>query len=475
MESTEPLQQHCDYLLQEDSPFIVAERLTDLALVDDQINRLNDHIRDVHRTRSDFLYHSNQIHSPATTLPIEVLSAIFCHLVDPELRPSEPTTSSHTHLRQSFILSSVSSHWRQAALGTSELWEKIEAEVYEHPRLSGHVISAIQHCASYAHTLNISLSLPYWHSSGLLDTFTSAFFSTEIIAKVRRLKVYRVPPQWLYLISQLHDLRSLTLERHFQSQPLEGPEYRGKPITLPASLRSFYLRNVPTHGLPFLDQCQNLVKCEYRPEIEFIAPPGLISFSKPLVFTQLIWLVIPAQNGLQTIDSVKHLQMPSLKYLEIENHGIGKISPHVIIRFCSQASATLVKLKLTGSAFRFSLDDSRSLFRLLPCLRRLYIDSNRDIDCLPQLRKLSMSQIRSFETSYPSPPYVHTIMDLLRSRRSREGPIFLIDISGYQLNAMDPELKEEFKSAVEGYQIEVRNSGERVEFLDYGTDDSQEE
>lgn len=86
-----------------------------------------------------------------------------------------------------------------------------------------------------------------------------------------------------------------------------------------------------------------------------------------------------------------------------------------------------------------------------------------------------MSQIRSFETSYPSPPYVHTIMDLLRSRRSREGPIFLIDISGYQLNAMDPELKEEFKSSVEGYQIEVRNSGERVEFLDYGTDDSQEE
>ncbi|KAF7760049.1 hypothetical protein Agabi119p4_11744 [Agaricus bisporus var. burnettii] len=202
MESTEPFQ-HCDYLLQDDSPHIVAARLMDLAQVNDQINRVNDHIREVYKIRSVFLHRSNQIRSPATTIPIEVLSAIFCHLVDPELMPDEPTTSSPICLHQSFILSSVSSHWRQAAFATPELWTNIQSRVHKHTHVAKSVISALQHCSTYARTLNISLSLPHWCHTKVLDRLTKSFFSPEVKAKVIKLRLYKAPPQWLRLISQL--------------------------------------------------------------------------------------------------------------------------------------------------------------------------------------------------------------------------------------------------------------------------------
>ncbi|XP_006455935.1 hypothetical protein AGABI2DRAFT_121849 [Agaricus bisporus var. bisporus H97] len=448
MESTEPLQR-CDYLLQDDSPHIVAARLTDLAQVNDQINRVNDHIREVYRIRSVFLHRVNQIRSLATTIPIEVLQLL-----------------QHQNYGPKFNLGSINTtHFAKS------------------------VIFALQHCSTYARTLNISLSLPHWCHTKVLDRLTKVFFSPEVKAKVIKLRLYKAPPQWLRLISQLRVLRSLTFDDHWHYRNNEDlPHY--KEITLPPSLRSLYLRNLPMYGLAFLDQCPNLINCEYRP----LHTHGSTSSSKPLVFEKLKWMVTPVQQGLQTMASVKNLQTPSVEILELEDRGFSKIIPDVIISFCCQLSSTLVSLTLNGYGFRLPLDSLKSLFRSLPHLQRFYTilwsednllnavqaltydeNSNRYIDCLPHLRKLSLGKYHDENmTKSPSRSYIEPILDLLRSRRSREGPIFCIEIAGYNLDSMSPGLTKEFKLTVEDYQIEVRNFKRRIKFSKDSADDSSQ-
>ncbi|KAF7760058.1 hypothetical protein Agabi119p4_11753 [Agaricus bisporus var. burnettii] len=465
---------HCDYRPQDDYPYT----LTNLVQISEQVNSLNNHIRDLFKIRSNLLHRSNQLRSLASTLPPEILSNIFRKLVDPDFALGEP--SAPFRLRQSFTLSSVSTHWRNAALGTPQLWEDMHCIVPNNNQSVDNLISLLQHCSSCAHTLNILLSLPSFENDReVLHTLTQELFSSEIKEKVRSLTLCWPPAHWLSMIFRLPILRSLFILGYVAS---DRDNFRLYTLaTVPTSLRSLHVEDVPMFDTPILRLCQNVEFCKYRPG----SPIVPVSYSEPLILGKLERLIMPAGHGLQTVTSAGNLLMPSLKHLELEHRGFHDLDfyPDIIIHFCRQVSKTLLGLTIRCSGPQWSVDALRLLFKSLPHLREFhaegwivapinviqalisYKDSNREIDCLPRLTTLSLHEEPNDGGSLPSRSYFDLVLELLKCRRTNEGPLFHVDIAGRSLIGLGPELEEELKSVVENYQILVTNRKQKLPWL----------
>jgi hypothetical protein len=150
----------CDYLgqhrLPQASKFINGR--AELAHIKRKIRSLDQHMSQLTTLRHALLVHSRRLRNsllPIHNLPVEILSCIFKQLLVALSEHLESLGSQYyRRLRQAFVLGSVSSHFRQVASGTPELWRRMRLRI---PNIEaiGKASYLIQHCIALASSLDI--------------------------------------------------------------------------------------------------------------------------------------------------------------------------------------------------------------------------------------------------------------------------------------------------------------------------------
>jgi hypothetical protein len=116
--------------------------------------KVDSHISRLIALRHVLHHRLRQLHhllSPINTLPIEVLSYIFQQAIDSRDHYSGLGFDRYRqYLDQAFVLrSSVSTHFRHAALGTHELWQGVPLRLTSRKAIHK-ASSLLQHCIALA-------------------------------------------------------------------------------------------------------------------------------------------------------------------------------------------------------------------------------------------------------------------------------------------------------------------------------------
>ncbi|EKM77051.1 hypothetical protein AGABI1DRAFT_130778 [Agaricus bisporus var. burnettii JB137-S8] len=467
-----------------------AERV---AHINEQLHHLDQHISNLIELRSALLHRSNQLTSPIYIVPHEVLSYIFCFANELEQSITQP--------QKAMVLSAVSRRWRQVALSTPKLWERVECQCTWKQHRNTSLL--IQHCALYASSLDISLFNQSDPDSGeeTFDTTTAVLYSSNVTGKLKSLELlYGPPPQWIRLIPSFLRLEDLTIEggRHHHpnvdlgSLPFLSRVHLSsaafKSLILPPSVLMLHLEGQSTrHSVPLLYNCPRLVEFTSQSN-SYSKSPRPISLSRPLVLDSLKTLVwSPAQTFVE-VASATELKIPVIENLELGDSRGLELAP--FITFCHQISPSLESLTL--KYFRFTTCSIASLQNLFkfpnPTLRMLsltdwshtsILDAIRALTpgeeedgyrnrCLPNLEYLS---IGSFGSDYMPYPFDSKVVDLVKRRRiGEDSPFhfnfsFAWDDSGSQAT-WERGLIREFKEFVANRQMEVTVRGRKAELED---------
>ncbi|KAF7773211.1 hypothetical protein Agabi119p4_5378 [Agaricus bisporus var. burnettii] len=492
--STIKFLRRCDYIPSYESARTFADRMTDPARVDEQILHLDNHIYQLNQLRSTLIHRSNQLRSPSYTVPVEVLSRIFQELVAAVLRPfSTPPYYYYKAccavLRQSFIISSVSMHFRQVALGMPELWERIGFEFVKPPVHK--YMPLFEHCATRAYPRFLSLRFRYAFalhkfipSNEEIRFLENTLFSPHITREVHTLDLGSIPP-WLSMPSipsTFPRLEILTIDvddvlpLDLRALPLSRLTLRGdraRSILLPPSVQYIDISGAPYRGL--LHQCPNLAEGFIGAEIlrEYFDDNG-----PPLCRLKRLTCKMPSNPNFTFSSLIGDSRMSSLEYLKITNTFYQNQMVSLILRLSGNAPSTLKVLFLKGlrvdphatSLFRLPMQNLQDLKigadtseDLVSAIRALTLGAkefdNEEMKYLPRLKFLGLeseSGIRDFPAA---------IIELLKETEIGVAHDFHLalpsNLRGRGDEEWSPELREELNSIVNSRRIKVTWDGIR--------------
>jgi hypothetical protein len=474
----------CDYLRPHSLPLGFTSELVN---INEQISSLDSHISQLITLRDALRRRSRQLHnllSPIQTLPIEVLSYIFQQLVDPDQCYRRCLPWYRRYLTQALVLSSVSSHFRRVAFGTSKLWKCIPLYITNGEAI-GKASSLLQHCIALAPTINISVfdRLDEEGARSAIDIL----LTSDVTRKVKIFELYGAiyASPWVEKLegSSFPMLGALSIRSHVIDLTYDFGTLKtltrlcisdhsiNRPIIMPLSLQHLNIAHVtPLVFLSVASQCLNLVECAVDFESEFFDNlDGNNQFSEPVTLNHLKRLNFRVLNVREMSLWAERFRLPSLETLELE-HGqentIAGARP-----LCHSVSATLTTLVINTLSDTLNYDDLYQLYRLpFPKLRRLEFWSGRvepflsaihalallDNECstsearrLPTLRFILLRCSSAFKP--------RSLLDLLKKWRIGEAFYFHIQLHRYELSYSDwsPELRQELKSIIGERRIEV--------------------
>jgi hypothetical protein len=444
--------------------------------------------------------------SPVYILPVDVLSYIFQLAVDPGTNSLLADIQTYSKcLRQSLILSSVSTHLRQVALGTPELWKRIPLKIFK-ITLIDRFTSLLGHCTALSPYVGVSV----WEvlNEAEAPRVVETLLTPDIARKIRAFELKHFQDTaniWikkLQVSSPMLNTFSITRESPAFKEAddetslsfdlgsldtvtrvvIRGP-YLVPPINLPPSVQVLRLYNVPkVVQLSLIYQCPNLIECLANSDEDIYADIITPSpFPDPLALNYLKRLTWPINCGLDTIRFVQNFQLPSLEYLQIHHYQREKLDGVRLL--CYNVSATLTTLVIYTLSFTPEYDDLRELFRLpLPMLVNLGISSISMEPILSAIRALPPNDGECNDLEHQHLPSLrllilacnsriepHLLPDLFTKWRIGETSYFHVKVKS-PLSADEdwsPELREELKSIVGDRRIEVTWNNKKIQQL-YG-------
>ncbi|KAF7783255.1 hypothetical protein Agabi119p4_2631 [Agaricus bisporus var. burnettii] len=386
----------CDYLRSITALYVFAGEQAELIHVNEQLSSLDRHIAELNTLRSTLHRRTVQLQNqllPIYTFPLEILSYIFQLVVGPENYHRYSGGCYQECLRQAFVLSSVSSHFRHVAFGTSELWDRISLQIVEDKAI-GNISPLLQHCISCA-SRNVSLCIferrsneDYRDTRSVIENF----ITLETTRKVKIFHLHGSTHVWMWIPEinapsfPMIETLAITCEEikatdfrkidfgemnNLTRLVIIGSDWLDVPIILPPSLQYLGISTVSQKVfVSLLYQCPNLVECSADTGRELDGPP----FTKPLILNHLRRLQTGAMNAITMSSSLQYLQLPSLESLEL-NHFNERPSLD-IVPFCCNVSATLTSLAISTRSKTLDYEDLHQLCRFsFPKLRDLRFTS----------------------------------------------------------------------------------------------------
>ncbi|KAF9454536.1 hypothetical protein P691DRAFT_310459 [Macrolepiota fuliginosa MF-IS2] len=419
-------------------------------------------------TQADLHYLLNERHSSIYILPPEVLSVIFRYACVSTPKRSDLLTWElpSTVDRTVFVLSAVSSYWRDIVHRTPSLWENLAIQ----PSQAAAAFDAIllQHYITLVGCLDFALDLlfPSQAPASNFEPISKVLFSPENTQKIKTLRLQDPPLCVIYKLSQfsqLHTLRmwfsichppyvNLDLSKSCPSLcrvSLEGTLWES--VSLPLSVQALVLTHVSSEiSISSLYQCPNLTEChQFHSDTYGANESPRRSLLHPLTLAHLeVWSWAVTEDVWTDDRSTPYLHLPALKTCLIWHDPIGA-SPEDVINFCHQFPYTLSSLELCGFV-NWDYDSFKRLFwnsmpsvkvlrvtRCSPCslsalARALTPDGvNSDIvKPLPRLRDLSATFDELYvqcdaETDFEYPAL---LSDMLEKRREGGSHQFRIQV-----------------------------------------------
>jgi hypothetical protein len=431
------------------------------------------------------LYHlADQLHSPIYTIPLEILSLIFQEMVEPEDPLKRDFRARSRGLQQAFVLASVSTHFRDVALRTPELWERIHLPILaEEPSKWAECTSLLRHCASYASHLELSVRAlgSHYHPYLTVKMIAQIFSSPVVKQKIkvlRLLTLFRDPREMISFLSSLPALDTLALFNdieyptfHIDLSSLSLPHAAIhdtsylKSISLPSSTKVLHLTNIHTTlKLDFLKQCPDLVELvidifgQHNKSYDLFTLKQLKRLSATT--TQIL-------KNLQT----RILNSLSLGWINRDNaEGLTSIIP-----FCRQISTSLTTLILNYFPETWESTDFQLLFGSLPKLRNLglfpvWIENIVKPICALQYRKdtredLYLPTLERLVVGSHAFGHSHLSCFPNGGETSHFHLDFRIDFPTSWGQIWLPRLRDELRWISRGRQIEITYYGERIEWL----------
>lgn len=350
----------------------------EISLLDSQVSQL-DTLR--HTLHHRFCQLHNQL-SPIHVLPIELLSYIFEQVNDSEVHTCPDLYDCRQCIRRALLLGSVSTQFRYVALGTPELWKRVPLELRRtDPETISKALALLQHCITYAPSVNISVSDSLDESKA--RSAIAVLLTPETTRKIKAFQLYGSACASHLWVEKLNgsvfpmlDVLNINHNVTFDLETLKtvtrlkvSHRGRGPPRTLPPSLLYLDVAHISERELvSFLYQCPNLVEC-----MACLNPVGrdaITQFNKPLTLSHLKRLTLGPVDIIAQPSSAGKFQLPSLEFLHLDSPR--KSAIHGIIAFCGNLSTTLTTLIISTYWDTF---DSEYLYRLckipFPKLRKL--------------------------------------------------------------------------------------------------------
>jgi hypothetical protein len=488
MASTSP---KCDYLGSNTAiPYAFASERAELVHVNEQIRLLDGHISQLNALRRALRRRSRQLHNallPIHTLPIEVLSQIFQHIIDSEDDHDSKYSKYYEYrecLRLAFVLSSVSTYFRDVALCSPELWKRIPLNIINGEAI-GKVSSLLQYCMALAPCVSVSISdaLEREEACSAAETL----FTSDMTRKIKAVEL--TSPERLDLwITKLKgssfpmldtldifcedvslDLRTLNTVTQLRIHEL----YSDYPITMPPYVRYLDLVSVrPKAIVSILYQCPNLEECFAFEHL--FSGDDFAEFNEPLTLGHLKRLTLCFVTVTATSSSAQNLRLPILEYLRFEVSNATEFSG--VFLLCRNVSDTLttLKIQLSGNVQPEYCDDLYRLCRIpFPMLRKLglrFVGStiraltlwagecgNAEPVYFPSLTALTLDCLDNEMEP-------RCFLGLLDKWRAGNVSYFHVKVKGHRLCLRDwsQELREELRSVVGGRQIGVTWGGSKV-------------
>ncbi|EKM81381.1 hypothetical protein AGABI1DRAFT_91089 [Agaricus bisporus var. burnettii JB137-S8] len=470
----------CDYLRSMTAPYVSASEQAELSHMHERLASLDRHISELNTLRSTIHRRASQLHNQLSlinTLPIEIFSYILQLVVGSKNKNFYSGGCCYREcLRQAFVLSSVSSHFRHVAFGTSELWDRISLQIAE-DEVIGNISPLLQHCISCAPK---SVSLCIFESRRNEDcrdtrSVIETFITLETTRKVKTLHLHGSTHVWMWIpefnaasfpmietleVSFGHKADASgfdfgTLDTVTRLRIYDAPPTLNFPIIAPPSLQFLEISSVSqTAFLLLLFQCPNLVECYAKIAKDLDDLP----FAKPIILNHLKRLRTKNKNAFAVSSFLQHLRLPSLEFFEFNHQVEGSLD---IVPFCRGVSATLTTLTILTYSRTLDNDDLYELCRLtFPKLRVLKLNlyhisllsairalSPLDDECnASDLRPLHLPALRSISLySDVLELGPRTILDLLKNWWSDEELHLRLEFGHYSFGRKDwtPEQREE--------------------------------
>ncbi|KAF9443240.1 hypothetical protein P691DRAFT_425822 [Macrolepiota fuliginosa MF-IS2] len=504
-----------------------------------RVSVLDKEIDELHQERGHLLRRWNETHSRVGQhIPSEVLSLIFQRACPPiafesrEFDASALSEKSHIsgfHDTSNFeangpyfpiTLSAVSSHWRQVAQSTPELWTTIAIEVRE--RTATNHASLLSHYLENAKALPFSVELDLRREQQLkfitkpdtisvedaMQPIQAVLFSQDYAHKISNLRLIAPPHSWVSLIpssfGRLEDLSIGWSARICASAPVAGwldftNMHHLRRVRIAGEiwpiLPSMQITKLDLSGLPgnltilIISQCVNLKECRvYNPTFDRqgFAPPA-----EPFVLGQLEflgWETFSDSSRENTIIFFTYIHLPRLKRFKWDTDVILNNpdfpANQTTIDFLSRLPPSMTDIEIGAWQLRFmSREMIQAIFRALPHVQHLtytvgwflrqFVEvleamlppdvQPRQVEILPMLRTLTFKEIND-GNGVPELPYYLAAL-VKRRRVDWDTPDLRIEL--------DSELiwtKEDMCSGAlrvlmnDGFKLEVWEKSRRVQY-----------
>ncbi|KAJ3553392.1 hypothetical protein NP233_g12656 [Leucocoprinus birnbaumii] len=462
------------------------------SLVDDtqsRINELRQFLVRLHRRR-------NQIKSRIYTLPPEVLSRTFLFVCFPGGtgrgigREEDGWERFGLVDRSSITLSSVSSQWRQVALGTSELWASLTLVIVKRDDISSYA-SLLRLYLARSQIRDISLDIMFSGSyfdlpSNLIVPITRTLFSSKTLDRILTLRVQNPPEQWMPLISKLTRVETLCLTYPMSTSRVASAD-------LPKSLQYLSLETTyPNFELGLLRQCPNLIECHARNQIPWQGFTNA-SVDVPLVFDHLSSFTWSLHAGINDGSASRNLFLPALKHLHLVAPESASGRP--VIDFIHKHSRMLISLNIE-QFIEWTSREYADLFQCdMPCLCSIAVNAPFAdlVSCMEALMQKSgargdfpdsenvvvpmLSSLRLSEANPEDEDYAGgvdklaaVLLEMLRTRRAGEVSTFEVDVpdldADFQEDLWPLEVQKDLKDYISEHRVRLTQDSSIPYFLD---------
>ncbi|KAF9443284.1 hypothetical protein P691DRAFT_421597 [Macrolepiota fuliginosa MF-IS2] len=475
--------------------------------------------------------------SATRSLPLEILGHVFMFAcpsvnilreneeeIDWQLESRVPTSEQNPYF--AVALSSLSTHWRAAALSAVSLWTSMELEVQEVKLRQQIAILCLylSHAKNVPFSLKLSFTeqrkadcdtqrslqspLPTFSPQHLrdlicpeigLDPLRHLIF-IESAEKFGTLYLHSAPPEWLASISpSLSKLEHIVLWwNHNDSGPV--PRFIGADLgglsrlrsisiskiptirPIPSSVTAVYLQQVPADVCAqILVECPHLVEliCSYPAGTGLWHLPPPVWLRQPLVCERLThfgWTSLIFGGWERAI--MQHVRLPVLEHLE---WGPWNTDADVMLQlFFHNLGNTLISLALDNS----SISDPASLDAIFNCTPNLqYLRFSHVMDTvLPVLFWTLTPEQPSSSTPFPYLEEVGLVdifgqenvsqthlceifLEFVQAWRLRGMDYFVLDIWNYDFE-WSPEVCRELVDIVEdGFDLSIFQDDKEVQWL----------
>lgn len=285
-----------------DTPSLWVQQEGDMAVILEEVRRLDGLIHQINEDKARLLRRVNSMQAATRRLPPELLSTIFLFVRPPI---DFNTRSTPVHLPEDdegrrdaygeeddfqIVLGAVSSHWRQIAWRTPQLWTTISVEVYE--TTGENNVSLLSLYFENSQSLPLTIELDFRAQLALLlepadsleggppdcvmpiESIKTLFINNA--AKIQNFIVTGLPLHWISLINKAFSrCQSMTLfwppsyytQEEQNTQPLDLSELpslrhlRLKNFILPSILPCQTITTLQLHGMTVRQCVESLINC----------------------------------------------------------------------------------------------------------------------------------------------------------------------------------------------------------------------